>query len=331
MTRYFLTCCCVFICCLQVFGQTPSYVLIGQTFHLRPRIPGTPDEILWKHNGNKVVQFNGREEHVYGQHQHRVTLDWVTAELNITDVRYEDSGDYQLDIVRNNAVFHFLYSLEVIGKVSKPTITCSVRTDDSEGSGPEATLTCSAESTRPEYLVKYDWQSGGSVVPGHILPILLGDEHDDQIHTCRVNNPLSNEMESFTAKNCYSDGASPVGLTIAIVVVVALVILSAILGILFCKMRRKGIFAKPSKGDVENQTLRDKGQDKEMDKLPDEKSSLLQNTAATLPSQQRLQPLTNNTNDSEVGHSGGKDCFTSSLVCGGLLPIQSCKPVYHRS
>ncbi|XP_008326751.2 SLAM family member 9-like [Cynoglossus semilaevis] len=274
MARYFLTCWCVLTCSLQVFGQTPSYFLIGQTFHLKPIMSEQPDKILWKHNGKKLVEFNGKEEHVYGQHQHRATLDWITAELNITHVRYEDTGVYELDASNSNMVYQFFYRLQVIGKVSKPTITCTVRKGDSDESGPEATLTCSAESTRSESLVKYEWQSGGNVVPGQKLTIPLGDEHDNQIHTCRVNNPLSNEVETFTARSCYSDGGLSVGLVVGIVVVV-LIILSVVLGILFCKRARKGCFAKTSKGDVEKQTPRGKEQDKKKKIFHEENLKLL--------------------------------------------------------
>ena len=79
-------------------------------------IPGHPDDILWKHNGNKVVEFDAQEEHVFGTYENRVTLDWATADLNITHLRYEDSGDYEVEITKNRHVHRSNFKLEIIGK-----------------------------------------------------------------------------------------------------------------------------------------------------------------------------------------------------------------------
>ena len=92
------------------------YVLLGQKVHLKPTMPGHSDDILWKHNGNKVVEFNGREEQVFSHYQSRVTLDWVSAELDITDLRHEDSGNYELETFVNKQMHRFHYKLLVIGR-----------------------------------------------------------------------------------------------------------------------------------------------------------------------------------------------------------------------
>lgn len=83
---------------------------------MNPDITGRPDRILWKHNGNKVVEFNGNEESVYNQYENRITLDWHSAELLITDLRFEDSGDYELEVFMNRNLRQYNYKLEVIGK-----------------------------------------------------------------------------------------------------------------------------------------------------------------------------------------------------------------------
>lgn len=99
-----------------VAGQSTRYELRGQKVSLKSDIPGTPDNILWKRNGNKVVEFNGQEQDVYGQYEDRISLNWHTAELEITDLRIEDSGEYELEVYMNEKFSTSLHKLEVVGE-----------------------------------------------------------------------------------------------------------------------------------------------------------------------------------------------------------------------
>lgn len=101
-----------------VAGQSKQYALMQLAVNLKPAITGQPDEILWKHNGNKVVEFNGNEQQAYGQFKNRITLDWVSAELDITDLGFEDSGEYELEVYINNILHLSYFQLEVIGTFS---------------------------------------------------------------------------------------------------------------------------------------------------------------------------------------------------------------------
>ncbi|XP_056245278.1 fibrous sheath CABYR-binding protein-like isoform X2 [Seriola aureovittata] len=241
--RYFLACC--ILTSYLVSGQTLTYHLQGETIHLKPHITGHPDNILWKHNGNKVVEFDGKEEEVYSQFQNRVTLDWVSAELNLTDVRYDDSGEYELEIFINKALKKIHYKLEVIGKVPKPTVSCDMNNGSLNTDGTQATLTCSAD---PQSLMSYEWDSQGIKLPGPKLTISLGDEHDDKMYTCTVRNRLTIETTTFTAKDCYSEESSsialPVGLSCAFLV---LLLVLLICGVIFCKQSSKACFAERNK------------------------------------------------------------------------------------
>ncbi|KAG7493855.1 ABC transporter F family member 4-like [Solea senegalensis] len=301
MVRRFFLAWCVLTSCV-VSGQ-PTYVLQGQTFQLRPpEIPGQPDEILWKHNGNKVVEFNGKEEDVYGKYQRRVILDWVTAELDITDVTSEDSGEYELEAYREKQLYHFRYELQVIDRVAKPTISCNMSNGSSNTHGTQATLTCSAEPTHPRSILKYEWQSRGNVLPGPKLTINLEDEDADQIHTCVVSNPLTNEKATFTSKSCYSD--SPVAL-VASLVTIFIVLVCVVLAIVFCKLKRKACFAK-----TKTTTNKDEEQ-----RSPAESKPLL-DQASTLPSHQPLDRfqgdgnmeagVTSHNKDKDNGHRHGE-------------------------
>ncbi|XP_022596229.1 uncharacterized protein LOC111218283 isoform X2 [Seriola dumerili] len=241
MARSYFLACCILTSCL-VSGQPLTYHLQGETIHLKPHVTGQPDNILWKHNGNKVVEFDGMEEEVYSQFQNRVTLDWISAELYLTDVRYDDSGDYELEIFINKELKKIHYKLEVIGKVSKPTVSCDMNNGSPNTNGAQATLTCSAG---PQSLMSYEWDSQGMIMqPGPKLTISLGDEHDDKMYTCTVRNPLTNETTTFRAKDCYAEESSsvalPVGLSCAFLVLL-------LCGVIFCKLTRKACFAERNK------------------------------------------------------------------------------------
>lgn len=90
--------------------------LKGQEVSLKPDIKGIFDfEILWKHNGNKVVEFNTKEQHEFGEFKDRVILVWDSAELTIKDLRKEDSGEYELEVYKTQ-LYRSNFRLEVIGK-----------------------------------------------------------------------------------------------------------------------------------------------------------------------------------------------------------------------
>ncbi|XP_053296700.1 protein starmaker [Pleuronectes platessa] len=283
---------CYFLACVValsslVSAQPLTYVLLGQEVHLKPAFTGHPDDILWKHDGNKVVEFNGKEEHVYNRYQSRVTLDWVSAELNITDLRHEDSGEYELEIYVNKGMHRFAYNLEVIDKVTKPSVSCDMNSSSSDTSGTWATLTCFAEPTQPlsslKYENKYDWESSGQVMPGPQLTILLEDELDDQIYTCRVRNPLTFETTTFAATTCSPATSSSVALAVSLTIIFIIIFIVLLLGVVFCKLKNKACFAKSNRDDVENRRSATEDQD-------DEKTHFLHG-APTLPSHQRLSPL----------------------------------------
>ncbi|XP_041663604.1 uncharacterized protein LOC121522964 [Cheilinus undulatus] len=238
-----------------VAGQTPKYVLKGKGDHLKPDIPGQPNSILWKHNGNKIVEFDGSEEQVYDLYRNRITLNWITAELEITDLRYEDSGDYELEVDVNDELHSSESKLEVIDKVVTPTISCKLNEGSStDGSVVKATLLCSAEPRRPESLMKFEWRSQGKLHPGNKLPISLGDTQIDEDYVCTVSNPLSSERATFRAKDCYHEKNSlPLG--VGLFFLALLLLLGALVGtVLFFKWKQKACFARGQKGDIEKQS-----------------------------------------------------------------------------
>ncbi|XP_031725198.1 T-lymphocyte surface antigen Ly-9-like isoform X3 [Anarrhichthys ocellatus] len=287
--RYFLLCVHFIVSCL-VAGQSPNYGLKGGKVSLKPRIPGQPDGILWKTNGNKVVEFDGREELVYSPYQNRITLDWQTADINIHDLRFEDSGEYELDAEINKRLHRSFYTLEVIEKVAKPTITCEMK--DEGRSNTAGKLLCSANLSQPQPLMKFEWREHGNVQPGSQLQISLGDKHDDEVYSCTVSNRLSKETATFTAKDCYPEESSA-ALLIALLVTGAVLLLVG-LAILYCKLRNKGSDTEQAQAD--------------------ERRALV-HRASTLPSTVRLGHLVQEpekeADEDEEGHSAPAGAETS--------------------
>lgn len=104
-----------------------------------------------------------------------------------------------------------------IDRVAKPTISCEmIDSSSSTKSGIQAMLVCSAESSRHQSLMKFEWIAREKVPPGPNVTISLGDELDEEVYSCHVSNPLSNDRATFTAKDCYP---GKISLTVGISVV----------------------------------------------------------------------------------------------------------------
>ena len=89
---------------------------LGGKITLVPTVKGQMDEILWKHKGNKVVEFDGSQNKEFGSYVGRTVLDFVTGELIISALTTEDSGHYELEAHINNLLKYSQHQVEVIGK-----------------------------------------------------------------------------------------------------------------------------------------------------------------------------------------------------------------------
>uniref|UniRef100_A0A3Q2QWF1 Nucleolin 2 n=1 Tax=Fundulus heteroclitus TaxID=8078 RepID=A0A3Q2QWF1_FUNHE len=296
--------CFLSLLCGLVAGQTTKYGLLGQTAIFNTGIKTPPDDILWKHNENKAVEFNGQEQQSFGSFEGRVSLNWHSADLTINNLRYEDSGLYELETFTNNKMDRQFYKLEVIDKVATPTISCKINNaKTADQSGDKATLTCSSPSRDPQSLLTFQWSSDANIHPGAELNISLRGEDDDQIYRCAVSNRLSQESATFSAKDCYSGKKSQAGLIAGVVVaVVVLLLLIALVG--FCIVKRNN----PKKTDVENHLPHDEnevlleggpaifnnqapGQLDPVKSSDNEKRKALLHRDSTMPSKQTLSHL----------------------------------------
>ncbi|XP_061548276.1 CD48 antigen-like [Phycodurus eques] len=201
-----------------VSAQVLKYALRGQEINLVPPRMEKPDGIVWVHDGSNVVEFNNfMEEFVIPSYQNRITLDHNSAELTIKDATYEDSGNYDLKLKKNDEHRRIKFRVEVIDKVTKPNISCEMI------DAKQAILVCSTECKCP-HLLKLKWRSQGNEQAGPNLTITLNNEHDDEVYQCDVSNPLTSETSTYTAKDCFLEKTPAPGIFIWDVNVMALVV-----------------------------------------------------------------------------------------------------------
>lgn len=201
------------------------YELEGRDALFHPFITKKPESILWKHNGNKVVETGATWEKIYGSYEGRIILNLLNARLLISDLRLEDSGEYELEIfTRGKWKLFPKMELKVLEWVAKPSISCHMNSSSSSSSKVSAVLQCSAGLSQTD-LLQFQWISGGKVQPGNNLTILLGGELDEQQYTCEVSNRLSQESSTFTAKDCNAGAGLLAGW-------IALIVSSCLIGII---------------------------------------------------------------------------------------------------
>uniref|UniRef100_A0A8C8IZI8 Ig-like domain-containing protein n=1 Tax=Oncorhynchus tshawytscha TaxID=74940 RepID=A0A8C8IZI8_ONCTS len=189
-----------------MFSPDPnfSYGGLGREITLTPKVSGQPEDILWKHNGNKVVEFDRSQNVEYGRYKGRTILDWDSGALTIKGLTDADSGPYELEAVVKGKLQYSQHKVGVIDDVAQPSATCVVDTTTPENM--DRTLLCSADL---QPLTQFIWRSPeGSESPGPELFIPGGENQDSEnqesIYTCVVKNPVSEKSAEFTLKNCYT-------------------------------------------------------------------------------------------------------------------------------
>uniref|UniRef100_A0A3B5QKT4 Uncharacterized LOC111609320 n=1 Tax=Xiphophorus maculatus TaxID=8083 RepID=A0A3B5QKT4_XIPMA len=294
---------CFSLTCCLVSGQNAKYVLVGE----KVDFPGfsdnkeSPADILWKHieghNVHKVVHFDSRQEQFFGSYEGRATLGWRFADLSISNLRYEDSGSYDVELLINNQHLTKRYELIVIDKVTKPTISCEISNASTSESPGKATLLCSLPSHSDQSSLRFQWSTNAKIHLGHMLKISLGGEFDDRQYNCTVNNPLTQDSAVFFAKDCYPETKAQAGLIAGVVVavVVAVLLLILLLVVFFCL---KKVRSNREKSDLE--TLSNSGFPKATS--GSEESQGLLDRAPTLPSKHALGHL-NQRNDTPLDPS----------------------------
>ncbi|XP_023259931.1 lymphocyte function-associated antigen 3-like [Seriola lalandi dorsalis] len=168
-----------------------SYSEVGGTLILTPPFSGAITSILWKHDGNLVVELVGNEVDYYGKFRGMATLDTTTGRLEIKNMNKIYAGWYTVEI--NNQVQSQEYNVELIKKVPKPEVAfkplaCSPALLN-------CTMTCDGDTSEAGP-VTYSWREGdGDWIPGEKDRDIKNDEETKKVKTfsCQMKNPVSEE------------------------------------------------------------------------------------------------------------------------------------------
>ncbi|XP_030896133.1 SLAM family member 5 isoform X2 [Leptonychotes weddellii] len=196
--------------CLEAEGSdTDVFTVIGilgesVTFPLNIEKSQQVVNIVW--NSETSVAFvmpgdSGTAPKVTVTHQNyndRINVSRKNYNLEISNLRMEDSGIYKADI--NTKTLEGMitttrrYSLQVFRRLGKPKITQSLMT--SVNSTCNVTLTCSVEEE--EENVTYSWSPPGEA--GNVVRIFWTPDNQELTYTCTAWNPVSNSSDSISAQ-----------------------------------------------------------------------------------------------------------------------------------
>uniref|UniRef100_A0A672R478 Ig-like domain-containing protein n=1 Tax=Sinocyclocheilus grahami TaxID=75366 RepID=A0A672R478_SINGR len=190
--------------CLEtfvIFSPSPidlvfcdDYGESGNEITLTPSIRGKPEDILWIHNNNKVLEYDGSQVLKYGSFKDRVDVDFETGQLKIRKLSSQDSGKYQSEISINGKVQTSSHTLTVLDALPDPQVTCEL-----DETSNLKKLYCSVES---QTQTSYEW-SGPNIK--QLGPTLLVDEQEknrDSVYTCTVKNKAGSRTTDFTLQDC---------------------------------------------------------------------------------------------------------------------------------
>ncbi|XP_016086403.1 midasin-like [Sinocyclocheilus grahami] len=237
----YITC----FCLSQDLVFCDDYGESGNEITLTPSIRGKPEDILWIHNNNKVLEYDGSQVLKYGSFKDRVDVDFETGQLKIRKLSSQDSGKYQSEISINGKVQTSSHTLTVLDALPDPQVTCEL-----DETSNLKKLYCSVES---QTQTSYEW-SGPNIK--QLGPTLLVDEQEknrDSVYTCTVKNKAGSRTTDFTLQDCRTGGVSPPVLFPVLIVAVLLVIVFAALALfLYRRKKQQSRKSELKKMDSEN-------------------------------------------------------------------------------
>ncbi|XP_048048688.1 SLAM family member 5 isoform X2 [Megalobrama amblycephala] len=185
----------LFVCLiLSNFDAVTSVVYVenGKSLTLNPNIQGTPEDILWTYNGNKVAERDFTEFQDYGQFRGRSEIEISTGRLTVRNMTSHDSGIYRSVIQINGKLQNSENEVKVIDAVQEPNVTCKLNK-------LSRTLLCSVSS---QFKISYEWTGSGSAPQSGQELQISKEEKPDSVYTCTVKNEVSQKSSSFTVKDC---------------------------------------------------------------------------------------------------------------------------------
>ncbi|XP_046902254.1 muscle M-line assembly protein unc-89-like isoform X14 [Hypomesus transpacificus] len=292
---------CIGVYFVFVKAADAEHGKLGGKITLVPTVKGQMDEILWKHKGNKVVEFDGSQNKEFGSYVGRTVLDFVTGELIISALTTEDSGHYELEAHINNLLKYSQHQVEVIAEVAQPTIICVL--NDTKTTASMATLQCNADPQDQQSPMTYSWEGleGTLLSSSSIdqkLSIVVKDRHDKAVFQCSVSNLVSKKQAQFQVKNCFTDESSSTVLAVCLsLLCLVILLILAVLALWFYKRHKKAEPALNKQDNVENPS--EQKQVKEERKLFDRLAKQQIPTKGRLDDQNGTEPALNKQDDED--------------------------------
>ncbi|XP_029031545.1 natural killer cell receptor 2B4-like [Betta splendens] len=194
----------VVVLLLEVLGSVLAvdrYVKVGGSLNLRPKASSDHfNNILWKHNGNLVVEWVEDKVPVefYSTFKGRSRLDTTNGRLEVNSMTKAESGFYSTEI--NKLVQSDRYDVKVIGAVPVPEVTRKPLTCGTGSDQRMCTLACNGlESIKDAEPITYSWKRDGEVIPdSSSANLTITNEEDTQrvkTYSCLIKNPVSQKGE----------------------------------------------------------------------------------------------------------------------------------------
>ena len=88
---------------------------------MQPLVEGEIEDILWRHNGNKMVEWDNKAVNIsqYLKFKGRIKLDLKTGYVTILNMTKDDSGLYDAEVIIRGKLINLKHRVEVTGKHNK--------------------------------------------------------------------------------------------------------------------------------------------------------------------------------------------------------------------
>lgn len=178
------------------------YVAFGEKLSLGPSFSAAISSLLWKHDGNMVVEWvKDKIDKTYGNFVDRTNLDKTTGRLEIMNMTAADAGAYTIEINKKDQGLR--YNVNVIKRVPQPVVAFKPLACSSTDT---CKLSCDGETEGAEP-VDYFWKFGDGdwKMMEKTMSVTRAGNPRDKTFTCYMKNPVS-EKESKPEDNPFYTG-----------------------------------------------------------------------------------------------------------------------------